>query len=494
MAGTGIGQSLGQDLAQEQRLTQQMVQSLNVLQAQNADLAAMIRAELEENPLLEEADPARDDEEGEGPAEESLDAGGGEDGDWEGLPDESLDDARLDAASATAREDGPRREFAAEPDVEQALLAQLGELALDPEVHRRAAWLVCSLDERGWLVPGAPDAASAPAAREKWEEEFEAYAAGRLGIEDLEEPSRAALRALRSLDPPGLGGRNLRETLLLQADRRPGFPAAAKTILESHFDLLARHDIPKIAAALGVSNAEAEAAAAVVAQLDPHPGVALGPASDRLCVVPDLSVRERNGELVVRMEGRPLPRLRVNRGYASILEPGSGASDEDRAFVRERLGKAKSFIAALERRGPTIERVVRAVAARQRAFFLTGDRAKLVPMSQSEIAEDVGLHLSTVNRAVKGRVIGTEYGNVRLDALFPSGVPQSGGNGAEAASSEAFKSAIGALVEAEDRSSPLSDQKIASLLAAQGLQVARRTVAKYREQMGILPAALRKRF
>lgn len=493
MAETGIGQGFGQDLAHEQRLTQQMVQSLNVLQAQNADLAAMIRAELEENPLLEEVPSEREGEEGEGPAEESLDPGADE-ADWERALDEGREEARLDAAGAPAGDEAPRREFAAEPDVEQALLAQLGEMGLGPEVRRRAGYLVGLLDERGWLVPGAPEPGAAPAAGAGWKGDVDAYAEGRIGFGELDAETQAAFRALRALDPPGLGGRNLRETLLLQADRRPSFPAAARKILEDHFDLLARRDIPKIAAALGVSNAEAESAASAVAQLDPHPGVALAPVSDRLCVVPDLSVRERDGKLVVRMAGGDLPKLRINRGYASILEAGSGASDEDRAFVRDRLNKARNFIAALERRGPTVERVVRAVAARQREFFLTGDRAKLVPMSQGEIADDVGLHLSTVNRAIRGRVVETEYGNVRLDSLFPSGVPQTGSADGEAASSEAFKSAIRALVEAEDRSNPLSDQKIASLLAAQGLRVARRTVAKYREQMGLLPAALRRRF
>ena len=482
-----------QNLVQTQRLSQSMLQSLGVLQKQSAELAALVREELENNPLLEEVDeppPAPESDSREERAE----------------GDSDLFEATERLADGEAAGDGvrrgpddedepPAREIAAEESPEEKLLRQLELADLPAEVLPRARYLVDSLDERGWLAAGQAGGQARAGAREPWCDELDSYIDGALSLDGLSEPSRKALEAVWDLDPVGLGGRDLRETLMLQAERIPGFPRLALAILDSHFDLLERRNVPELAAILGTSRGEVEKAIEEIGRLELHPGAALESAPRSGTVSPDAVVSAKGGRFSVVLCRGDAPAVRVNRTYAAILDDDR-ASREDKAFVREKLAAANSFLSALAKRGNTIELVVKAIVRRQKAFFLGGRRADLRPMVLQDIADDTGLHMSTVNRVTSGRYVQTDHGVVDLRSLFTVGVVRRGPDGAagEATSSEVFKEAIRKMLEGEDRSKPFSDQAIADFLGSQGLAVARRTVAKYREQLGIPPAGQRRRY
>ena len=353
-------------------------------------------------------------------------------------------------------------------------------------------YLIDSLDENGFLQGVAPDVSPINISSDIYINEIEAMLRGETPLEKCSLPVREALHVLQGFTPRGIGARDQRECFLIQAYAIPGFSPLAIKILENCYpDLLALR-YAKIAKSLSVSTEDVQQAVSCFAKLSPHPGFQLS-GSRVQTVAADLKIVEKHGHMEVEsVRSSTQKRLRVNQTYKAILDD-SRASKSDKEYVRTHLYKAVEFIKALDNRYSTMELVMRAIFKRQKDFFTKGP-AFLKPMVQQDIADDIKRDVSTVNRSINGKYVDTPYGIYELKRFFTSGVKQGTEENAEELSSARILDAIKNLVEAEDKRKPLSDQAIADKLAEQGIKVARRTVAKYREnELRILPASKRKK-
>ncbi len=467
----GVSQNL--HLALHQTLSPQMRQSLEILQATTQELQQLVRRELELNPVLEEAEAPPE----EGAAKDEGEAGSEGDGD-EGL-DELL---RLDedwrdfstrgVAEAEDREEAEERQrFLLEQadqgeTLTQHLLQQLPGLGLDEVDARVAHHLIASLDGHGRLTEG-PEAVAAS-----------------LGIPPAR--VREVLRAVQGLHPAGVAAADLRECLLLQLERDGRGRSLAADIVRDHLEALGRHRHDAIASALGVSRAAVLQAASVIAALDPAPARAFtGRAA--VGVSPDLVIERVAGEWVVSLNQDELPHLRISRVYRDLLGD-SATTPEVRGYVREKIRGGRFLLKCIQQRQQTMLAIGRELVALQEPFLLGGPPA-LQPMTMARLAEAIGVHETTVSRAVAGKFVAVPAGVFELRALFTAGYAAADGS---MVSATGVKDQVAALIRAENPRRPLSDQQIMERLAEGGLVVARRTVAKYREELGLLPSHLRK--
>jgi RNA polymerase sigma-54 factor len=573
-----LGFELGMNMGLEQKLSPQMIQSLQLLQMNSLELEMAVKQELETNPLLETLEDGGDDE---GPLND-LDEGGDDEGGAAELPaataEASLDVAgtgagdaaegaeNLDAGGLTAAdydpaldaipsespqaasdeidwesylEDGfdpsegrneereaPEELFERTPvydvSLQDHLLEQLKDRELGSEIHDLVEYLIYSLDDRGWLVTEPPvvaarsakaekaekaekagdgthentDAAStaaaiaaAPVDRDPRHQQIVALIEGRIEPAEADGPVREALHVLQSFDPAGIGARDLRECLLLQMRRTDKISPLARRIVEEEFELLERLKIAALAKKLDSSPEEIQSAVREIGTLEPHPGRLLAPTA-AATVVPDLIVEEIEGELVLMLNDRTIPSLRISRAYAGLLRKGSRASADEKKFVRGKLNAATWLIRAIEQRKSTMLKVMHAILESQPEFFRSGP-AHLRPLILQQVADKIGMHISTVSRVTNGKYVQTPHGIFELKYFFSASVTQADGS---EVSSVAARDEIKRLIESEDSKNPLSDQKIVEILKSRGLDVARRTVAKYRDQLEILPARLRKKY
>lgn len=482
---SSMGMQLQPMQRQEQILSQQMIQSLQILQMSTMELESQIIAEVEENPLLEfeEKRESDDDEDFSGEFDQRDDQA-----DWEGYDEQQQEEDweyQKSSSEETVKPDIPYI-----VSLEEQLLRQLHELKLTADVLEIAHYLVRSLDDDGWLRPERRGGVAEESSSEQsWIAEVEEYISGRLSYAECTAPLRQALDALFSLEPPGLGARTLQECLLLQFRARPQTSPLAQKIVEEEFDLLERRQVPLLSKKLNASFVEIEEALEEISKLNPFPGRVLDRTA-AISVKPEARIFWDGKELQIEMESRHLPRLRINRYYRSLLDKKGALSLEEKKYMQERLTRAQWFVQAINQREETVSRVLRAIGKRQREFFIEGP-SKLKPMILKDIADEVGLHLSTVNRVTNGKYIETEYGIIEIKALFSAGVDQEDGSEQSAVS---IQQKIRTLIDQEEQTAPLSDQAIVDLLSSEGLKVARRTVAKYREQLGIPAARIRKRF
>jgi RNA polymerase sigma-54 factor len=464
---SGLHQSA--QLGQQQMLSPQMRQSLEILQATALELQLMVRHELESNPVLEEEVPeeevpAETDGETDEEAEQAEELRQLEE-DWGAFSGEG-------AQRGDADDEARRLHFlegVAPPETLAGHLEkQLGRLALDPVQRRIASLLVGNLDEDGYLA----------ATPEEVADEAGAETAEVIGM----------LHLLQTLDPPGVGARDLSECLLLQLARRGEGQSTAARIAEKHLDLLGRKKFAEIASALRVGQDTVREAGAVIAALNPKPGRAFaGEAAPVLA--PDVVIERVGDEFVVSLVRESVPQLRISRAYRDLL--GTAAAQADvRHYLRDKIRGGKFLIKSIRQRQQTILAIAREIAVRQRAFLDEGVAA-LVPLTMAQVAEAVGVHETTVSRAIAGKTVATPQGAFEMKFFFTTGYRAA--DGAEV-SSTSVKDAIAALVRGEDPRRPLSDQQIVARLGSDGLAVARRTVAKYREALGILPSHLRKSF
>jgi RNA polymerase sigma-54 factor len=428
------------------------------------------------------------------------------------------------------------------------LLGQLQDRNITPEVLPLVEYLVNSLDERGYLVReskavpdeaeaddeiiGKPDAKDGPTAAPEPSAaaapalphpsatdgrgsmrhvpaaaaksalppagpeipdpliaEMQAIVDGSLDLDAASPKVREAFHVLQSLDPAGIGARNLRECLLLQIYRYGRVSPLAKRIVEEEFDLLEKLKVAAIGKKLDVPPEQIQTAMREIGALEPHPG-RLVSATMANPITPDLIVEEVDGELVLMLNDRTVPSLKVSRAYAELLKKGSRASTEEKKYVREKLNSATWLIRAIEQRKSTMLKVMQAIIESQPDFFKEGP-TNLRPLILQDVADKIGMHISTVSRVTNGKYVQTSHGIFELKYFFTAGVTQSDGR---EVSSVTTKDEIRKLIESEDTKRPLSDQKIVEILKAKGLDVARRTVAKYRDQLEILPARLRKQY
>lgn len=523
-----LGLEFGMNMGLEQKLSPQMIQSLQLLQMNSLELEMAVKQELETNPLLEvveegdeelpavAADPAAPEppaetaagelpefREGAGTGDaaeppeplgdESAGVGEGEI-DWESYIEDGYDPADVPREEGESPEEAPERVPVYDKSLQDHLLDQLHDREVSPEVAELVEYLIYSLDERGWLVPdtGARDAGERRAPFEDGDarhRQIQDLIERRIEPAEADAPVREALHVLQSMDPPGIGARDLRECLLIQMRRAGKVSPLARRIVEEGFELLERLKIAALAKKFDAPPEAVQAAVREIGALEPHPGRLLA-SSAAAAVVPDLIVEEVDGELVLMLNDRTVPSLRISRAYADLLRKGSRATPEEKKYVRGKLNAATWLIRAIEQRKSTMLKVMHAILESQPEFFRKGP-AHLRPLILQQVADKIGMHISTVSRVTNGKYVQTPHGIFELKFFFSAGVTQSDGS---EVSSVAARDEIKRLIEAEDPANPLSDQKIVELLKSRGLDVARRTVAKYRDQLEILPARLRKKF
>ncbi len=465
--------SLQLKLSQHLTLTPQVQQSIRLLQLSTVELNQELERYLAENPLLERADLAGDE-----PAPPPV-AGGESPAEAEGEATPSHEDAITfgeESGAGARRTDEDRDDFtqiaAAEPTLQEALIRQLQLTALSERDKRLALLVIAHLDGDGYLGASLD----------------ELHATGAAEIDDLEiEEVGIALRQVQNLEPAGVGARDLSECLALQLRALdPATPHRDKALalVTHHLDLLASRDFARLRRALGVSEDELREIRALVLTLDPKPGRAWSEGDVRY-VVPDVTVRKLGGRWLAQLNRDAMPRLRINKMYADLLQ---ASRDNGGRNLSGQLQEARWLIKNVQQRFDTILRVTQAIVDRQRNFFEHGEVA-MRPLVLREIAEAVGLHESTISRVTTQKYMLTTRGIFELKYFFGSHVATDTGG---ACSSTAIRALIKQLVAAEDGRKPLSDHRISDILAQQGIQVARRTVAKYREAMHIQPANMRK--
>ena len=444
--------------AQQQALSPQMQQSLHLLQAPVAELRQLVAAEMASNPVLEEEAPLVAEGESAGERESTRIS----------LQDEWRDYMPQSRGSFSSEDEEKRRFLFESRTSKPTLRALVMEQAagFPPEEREAVEVIAGSLDEDGYLrVPPHELAATG-------------------GV-----PERLLLRVLakvREFEPAGVAAGDLSDCLLLQLARRGEGNGLAARILKHHLGQLARHRYEEIAKELRVPVAEVTAAARHIAALEPKPGRPFAE-SDEQGVVPDLFVIPEGDGFVVRLNEEELPRLKVSPEYRAMLAD-SGSNEELLLYLREKIRGARFFLRSLDQRRQTLLAIGNSILRRQEEYF-RGDPSGLRPLTMAVVAGDVGVHVTTVSRAVSGKFIDTPRGLHDMKFFFTPGYRDSEG---AAVSNETVKEAIRSMVDRESPKRPLSDQQIVEGLSDSGLKVARRTIAKYREQLGILPSHLRK--
>jgi RNA polymerase sigma-54 factor len=514
-------QGLSLRVSQHLALTPQLQQSIRLLQLSTLELNQEVEQLLDENPFLERADddlerdmpgperadlpPPRDDGDHDAPAFEAADladeapASGELAESWEG--DGSVDMAPDDSEwggdalprnGARDEDEADATELArSQESLQDALKRQALGLRLSAEDRAALLFLIESLNEDGYLEDTLEELARSLAGDDAEQ------------AEEVQAHFEVALRLLQSLEPSGVGARNLAECLRLQLLARrdelargqadtpvdPAVLALALAIVGQPPELLARRDVKKLAQLGGGSEAQTREALALIAQLEPKPGRRYADV-ERLVVVPDVIVlRSGSGAQTrfrVQLNPDVMPRLRVHDIYANALKGQRGG--ESHAALQQRLQEARWFIKNIQQRFDTILRVSSAIVERQKNFFMHGELA-MRPLVLREIADELGLHESTISRVTTAKYMATPFGTYELKYFFGSGLgTESGGN----ASSTAVRALIKQFVAAENAKKPLSDSQLSEMLKEQGIECARRTVAKYREALKIAPANLRK--
>ncbi|MBX3747096.1 MAG: RNA polymerase factor sigma-54 [Verrucomicrobiae bacterium] len=497
------GMQLSQGLALQQVLSPQMQQSLALLQAPILELRSLVEQEMAQNPVLEEVPP------GEGPRAEGMENGEAGPGSVAAALDPAEPPKDLLYDPATERPNG------AAVDDFQARLEQLAQLDQEwrdhfsqanpplrqPEVEdERRQFLFDSLtqgtslqEELAWQlqtseVPGELRALAELIIGNLNDEGYLAtplsVMAQTAGVEL--EALEAALKVVQGLEPAGIAARDLRECLLLQLERQGREESLEYVVVRDHLEALARRRYQDIGDQLGVYPDEIQDAAENIGKLKPRPGRELAPAEPEY-VLPEVVVTRGENGWQVTLNDEPLPRVRISHAYKDMLIQ-AGSSPEVREYLREKIRAGKFLMRCLDQREQTIKRIAEEVVRRQEAFFERG-RAQLKPMTMAQVAEVVGVHETTVSRAVAGKYMSTPQGVIEMRALFTSGVATSDGG---SVASTGVKELIGEMIRGEDPAHPLTDDQIEARLRDQGIRIARRTVAKYRNEMKILPVAMRR--
>jgi RNA polymerase sigma-54 factor len=301
--------------------------------------------------------------------------------------------------------------------------------------------------------------------------------------------AKAGLEAVQQLDPPGVGAQDLVEALCLQMEFLGIDEPNLTTIIKVHMDDVASNHFRKIARALRVDENEVRRLVEVLRTLNPRPAGAFSPGPSPGYIVPDVTIRRFDDEWVIVSNNEALPALRVSPRYRSMLRSGSNADDETRRYLKDKIRSAESFIRNVDRRKDTVTRITEIVLEAQRDFFEDG-KGPLRPLRLEDVAVEIGVHLSTVSRGVTGKYMATPYGLFELKYFFSGGYRTSTGMDVAATT---IKQRLRELVGEEDVAKPVSDQRLAEMLTAEGVTVARRTVAKYREELGIEPSWARRR-
>ncbi|MBC8125550.1 MAG: RNA polymerase factor sigma-54 [Gloeobacteraceae cyanobacterium ES-bin-144] len=461
---------LHQSLSQQQTLAPQMRKSLEILQASTTELSQLISQALEANPVLEDITESISlDEDTIDPDEaDSLSYLNETDDDWR---DRTILDGK---SSPWTSEDEERRQhlydsIVAPVTLQQHLQQQLDLSMVEPKIREAAQSILGNLDERGFLDLPAKELGI------------------RLGIKPAH--LNAALQLIQSFDPAGVGATGIAESLLLQLERQSGKETIEYKIVRDHLEDLARKRHPQIAKALGTSFERIAEAATRIGRLTPNPGGDFDPTGNPY-ILPDVIIeKDDDGGLIAKLTGEHLPNLRINDFYKDMVGK-NGVDAKARQFLRDQIRDGRSLIRSISLRQETILAIAHKLIEHQPDFFKKGPRF-LRPLTMNDIADELNLHATTISRAVAGKYVLTPQGLMEMRAFFATGYQTSSG---EEVSNAGVREAIQQLVAAENPNKPLSDETLMKELEKQGIKVARRTIAKYREQLNILPSHLRKTY
>jgi RNA polymerase sigma-54 factor len=468
----GLNQST--QLRQELKINPRLYQAMDLLYMPLLDLQQHLKQELLNNPFLEMVEP-----------EEEEKTSTNDEIDWEGI--------LLDGFDAGGRREEHEEKEYYEPvtvdtrDLGDHLRDQIALLDLNPRQMLLAEEFIGNINEDGYLACPVEDI------RQSINDVVleAAEAAGRdqdeIPIYDEEEVQRM-LETVQGLEPAGVGARDLRECLMLQLRDAGLEQSVPYRLVRDCFDELINHRWSEISKRFGISPADVQKAADEIAKLDPKPGLMYSDASDNY-IIPDLVVDKIDGKYHVFLNDANLPRLKLSRAYQEIARDKKKFEGENKEFISNKLNSANWMIQAIEQRRQTMLKVMNYIVERQRDFFEKGVQY-LKPLTLREVAEVISMHESTVSRVTNEKFVQTPRGVLPLKFFFSSGLSTTGG---EDVSARGIKDQIQKLVENEDPKHPLTDQAIVNILKESGVQIARRTVAKYRDQLGVLSARMRKR-
>jgi RNA polymerase sigma-54 factor len=459
---------IGYGLIQEQRMklvmTPELRQAIQLLQLSAADLEQYIHEQLEENPVLEIAEPGEGEDGEEAREVPLLDADPGE---WMAYVQRN---GRGERGLPRSADEGVSFESLAAPSetLADALESQLRYLSLDSATMAVCRYLIGNLDDNGYLTVDA------------------AFLCKRFNID--RDTFDRSLRIIQSLEPAGVGARSLSECLKLQLQREDAPDEVTLQIIQHHLDDVAAGRIRKIARQLGVGLQRVQQAVDRLKRLNPRPGMAYASSEPRY-VLPDVCVERVNGEYVVLVNEGFFPRLTVSDQYQRMMAEGGERARQAADYLRNWFQSAVWLVRGIEQRRQTLYRVTRVIVEKQRDFLDRGvDHLK--PLTLREVADELGLHESTVSRATQNKYVQTPRGLFPFRYFFPSGVDSLSGD----ISAKSVKKRIVELIQRENKQKPLSDQRIADLLREGGIRISRRTVAKYREELGIASSMARRRY
>ncbi|MDR2038038.1 MAG: RNA polymerase factor sigma-54 [Bacteroidales bacterium] len=476
-----LNQRLQQKLVQ--KLSPQQIQMIKLLEIPTMQLEERIKEELEENPALEEGREKTEDNSDDASSQAEDNSDNTDLSIDEYLSSDDTPLYKLNAKNFSQEEQKNEIPFSVGNSFHDQLESQLGLRNIDGRQKALAEYLIGNIDDDGYLrrdISAIVD-----------------DLAFSLGIETSEEELEKVLHLIQEFDPPGVGARDLRECLMLQLQQKEEGPdiILAKKILIQHFDEFTKKHYDKIMSRLGVSENELKNAISEILKLNPKPGGSFQ--SDRVAehIIPDFILENKDGTLQLSLNSRNIPELRVSRTYTDMLDSYSkNKSDKQTkdavSFVKQKLDSAKWFIEAIRQRQNTLMHTMEAIVDYQRNYFLSGgDEALLNPMILKDIADTTGFDISTVSRVANSKYVQTPFGIFPLKFFFSEGLQTDSG---EEVSTREIKKILQECVENESKRKPLTDDELAAILQEKGYQIARRTVAKYREQLNIPVARLRK--
>lgn len=493
--------ALSQRLQQKllQKLSPQQIQLMKLLQVPTANLEERVKEEIEDNPALEAGDEEYDDQDNDDITDE-FDSGTEEEYESEGSEDEyenidiseylsndddEIADYRLKDDNYPEIDEKQTVPFKIESTFHEFLQEQLRMLKLDEKQQKIAEQIVGSIDDDGYLRRDLSAVSDDLAFRQN-------ISATVKEIESL-------VKLIQKFDPPGVGARDLKECLLLQLERKKEEGADVEItirILSEYFDEFTKKHYEKIQKGLNLTNKDLKAAIQQIVRLNPKPGGNIGETNIvESYIIPDFFIHNNNSKLELTLNSRNAPDLRISEGYRDMLREYDRGSKKDKRqkeaviFIKQKIDAAKWFIDAIKQRQNTLLVTMQAIMEYQYDFFLTGDETTLKPMILKDIAERTGLDISTVSRVANSKFVQTEFGTYRLKFFFSESLSTDSG---EEVSTREVKKILSDMVGGESKKKPYSDEKLTELLQLKGYNIARRTVAKYREQLNIPVARLRK--
>jgi len=490
-----LHQSLQQKLLQ--KLSPQQIQLMKLLQVPTAILDERIKEEIEENPALEQADEDSHDDEFEKdeftePGEEEYKTEGTEDeyenidiSDYVHEGDDDVGDYKMRDENYPEKDDNRVIPHKVETSFMEIMLQQLGLLKLSEKQMKIAEQLVGSLDDDGYLRRETSAIIDDLAFRQNVDTD-------EVEIEQL-------LLQIQQFDPPGVAARNLQECLLLQLQRKKDQGKIIEIsikVLEKYFDEFTKKHYEKIQRALTLTDEQLREIISQIVKLNPKPGGTAGDTGKNInYVIPDFFIANNSGKLELSLNSKNAPDLRISEGYRDMLKDYDKGTKKDKRqkeavlFIKQKIDSAKWFIDAIKQRQNTLLNTMEAIMNYQHEFFLTGDETELRPMILKDIAERTNLDISTVSRVANSKFVQTEFGTYRLKFFFSESLQTDSG---EEVSTREVKKILTDLIGEESKKHPYSDEKLTDMLQEKGYNIARRTVAKYREQLNIPVARLRK--